>query len=78
MQLILCLIQETTDIPFKTDSYRAGIQRSFTTQYGNTFRVGMGAEAIHELLKNVDLEKEAAKLKEELSNTTSSEGSKTY
>ena len=31
----------------------------------------MGAEAILELLKNVNLEEEAAKLKEELSNTTS-------
>jgi DNA-directed RNA polymerase subunit beta' len=31
----------------------------------------MGAEAIYELLKNVDLESEVAKLKEELENTTS-------
>ena len=34
--------------------------------YGNKFRVGMGAEAIKELLSKVDVEGEAAQLKEEL------------
>lgn len=33
--------------------------------YGN-FRVGMGAEAIKEILENIDLEKESVELKEEL------------
>ncbi len=32
-------------------------------QYGNTFRVGMGAESIKALLAEIDLEKEAAELK---------------
>ncbi len=32
-------------------------------KYGNTFRVGMGAEAIMELLQAIDLEKEAVELK---------------
>ena len=39
-------------------------------QYGNAFRVGMGAEAIHELLAAIDLEKDSADLKEELENAT--------
>jgi DNA-directed RNA polymerase subunit beta' len=34
------------------------------------FRVGMGAEAIKELLQAIDLEKESAELKEELKNST--------
>ena len=37
--------------------------------YGN-FRVGMGAEAIQELLKAIDLEKESAELKDQLANAT--------
>jgi DNA-directed RNA polymerase subunit beta' len=35
-----------------------------------SFRVGMGAEAIKELLQAIDLEKESAELKEELRNST--------
>ena len=35
-------------------------------QYGNTFRVGMGAEAILELLQNVDLEEEVKLAKQKL------------
>ena len=45
--------------------------RELYDQYGDEFRVGMGAEAILELLKGVNLEEEAARLKEELANTTS-------
>ena len=60
----------TTDIPFKKILTEQEY-RELYDQYGNTFRVGMGAEAILELLKSVNLEEEAAKLKEELSNTTS-------
>ena len=40
--------------------------RVYYEKYGNTFRVGMGAEAIKELLQQVDLEKEATKIKEEI------------
>ena len=38
--------------------------------YGNGFRVGMGAESIMELLKNIDLEKDAEELKKELVDAT--------
>ena len=39
-------------------------------KYGNTFRVGMGAEAIKELLCAIDMEKESEELKKQLVNTT--------
>ena len=38
--------------------------------YGNNFRVGMGAEAIKELLMAIDLEKDSAELKAELIKAT--------
>ncbi len=40
--------------------------RTYYEKYGNTFRVGMGAEAIEELLKEVDLEKEVSEIKKEI------------
>ncbi len=41
------------------------------SQYGeNSFRVGMGAEAVKELLRRVDLDKEAVELREELETAT--------
>ena len=40
--------------------------RSYYEKYGNGFKVGMGAEAIKELLKQVDLEKEINDIKKEL------------
>ena len=39
-------------------------------QYGDTFKVGMGAEAIQQLLQDIDLEKEAAELSAELDGAT--------
>jgi DNA-directed RNA polymerase subunit beta' len=39
-------------------------------QYGWNFRVGMGAEAIQELLKSIDLEKEFVELKKGLKEST--------
>ena len=39
-------------------------------QYGSSFRVGMGAEAIQELLQAIDLEKDSAELKAELEDAT--------
>ncbi len=42
--------------------------RAYYEKYGNGFKVGMGAEAIKELLKNVDLEKEIATINKELEN----------
>ena len=44
--------------------------RSLYEKYGNSFKVGMGAEAIRELLKQVDLEKEVESLRAELEDTT--------
>ena len=35
-------------------------------QFGNKFRVGMGAETVKELLQHIDLEKESEDLKREL------------
>ncbi len=40
--------------------------RAYYEKYGNSFTVGMGAEAIKELLKKVDLEKDIAEITEEL------------
>ena len=39
-------------------------------KYGNEFRVGMGAEAILELLQRIDLEKDSAELKAALKDAT--------
>ena len=50
--------------------------RRVTEEYRNSdeglgnFRVGMGAESIHELLAAIDLEKDSAELKAELENAT--------
>ena len=40
--------------------------RAYYEKYGNSFKAQMGAEAIRKLLQDVDLEKEAQELKEEL------------
>ena len=45
--------------------------RAYYEKYGNTFKVGMGAEAIQELLKRVDLEKEIEEVRKELEDATS-------
>ncbi len=44
--------------------------RNLYEKYGNTFKVGMGAEAIRDLLKQVDLEKEITAVRKELEDTT--------
>ncbi len=40
--------------------------RAYYEKYGNTFKVGMGAEAIKELLKKVDIKKELDEITKEL------------
>ena len=50
--------------------------RAYYEKYGNSFRVGMGAEAIKELLEEVDLEKEVASLKDEISSIKDSQSQK--
>src|SRR3989337_40243 len=48
------------------DAYLEAIE-----QYGDEFDARMGAEAVRDLLKAINLEEEAAKLREELAGTTS-------
>ena len=50
--------------------------RSYYEKYGNTFRVGMGAEAIKELLKEVDLQKEVDTIKKEIDEIKDSSSQK--
>ncbi|MBR1718032.1 MAG: DNA-directed RNA polymerase subunit beta' [Bacilli bacterium] len=50
--------------------------RAYYEKYGNTFRVGMGAEAIKELLQQVDLEKEVALIKKEIDEIKDSSSQK--
>ena len=44
--------------------------REACEKWGNTFRVGMGAEAIQELLKAIDLEKDSAELRNSLKDAS--------
>ena len=44
--------------------------RAYYEKYGNTFRVGMGAEAIKELLSELDVNKELESLQKELEGAT--------
>ena len=44
--------------------------RAYYEKYGNTFRVGMGAEAIKELLSELDVQKELENLQKELESAT--------
>ena len=44
--------------------------RAYYEKYGNSFKVGMGAEAIRELLAEVNVHEEVENLRKELENTT--------
>ncbi len=44
--------------------------RAYYEKYGDTFKVGMGAEAIKDLLSQVDIDKEVEAVRKELENTT--------
>jgi len=44
--------------------------RAFYEKYGNSFKVGMGAEAIQALLKEVDVKQEIEDIRKELENAT--------
>ena len=50
--------------------------RSYYEKYGNTFRVGMGAEAIKELLSQVDIAKEVEEIKKEIEDIKDSASQK--
>ena len=45
--------------------------RKVLEKHGSALRVGMGAEAIHELLKQIDIEKESQALRAEMKSSTS-------
>ena len=47
------------------------VHQKLIEEHGNDIRVGMGAEAIMELLSEIDLEKNLNELKEEIANTKS-------
>ena len=44
--------------------------RAYYEKYGNTFKVGMGAEAVKELLSEVDVNKELGEIQKELEGAT--------
>ena len=44
--------------------------RSNYEKYGNTFEVGMGAEAVKKLLMKIDLEQESKLLRDDLKDST--------
>ena len=50
--------------------------RAYYEKYGNTFRVGMGAEAIKELLEQVDIAKEVEEIKKEIDEIKDSSSQK--
>ncbi len=50
--------------------------RAYYEKYGNTFRVGMGAEAIKELLKEVNLQEEVDTIKKEIDEIKDSSSQK--
>lgn len=50
--------------------------RAYYEKYGSSFRVGMGAEAIKELLMEVDLEKEVTEIKKEIEEIKDSSSQK--
>ena len=54
-----------TDLSFKQILSEKEFREAYD-KWGNSFRAGMGAEAILELLKGIDLEKESTELKNEL------------
>ena len=64
-----------TEIPYKKVLSETEYREYYET-YGNSFRVGMGAEAIYELLKAVDLEEEVKNLREELETATAQKASR--
>ncbi len=65
----IVLESETKDIQVKQVLTEQDYQKARET-YGDTFRVGMGAESIQELLQRIDLDEEASALKAELKESS--------
>ena len=59
-----------TKLAYKQILNESEYQEACDTYGRSAFRVGMGAESIHELLAAIDLEKDSAELKAELDNAT--------
>ena len=59
-----------TKLAYKQILNESEYQEACDTYGRSAFRVGMGAESIHELLAAIDLEKDSAELKAELGNAT--------
>ena len=59
-----------TKLAYKQILNESEYQETCDTYGRSAFRVGMGAESIHELLAAIDLEKDSAELKAELENAT--------
>ena len=59
-----------TKLAYKRILNESEYQEACDTYGRSAFRVGMGAESIHELLAAIDLEKDSAELKAELENAT--------
>ena len=59
-----------TRLAYKQILNESEYQEACDTYGRSAFRVGMGAESIHELLAAIDLEKDSAELKAELENAT--------
>ena len=59
-----------TKLAYKQILNESEYQEACDTYGRSAFRVGMGAESIHELLAAIDLEKDSAELKAEIENAT--------
>lgn len=61
------VVTDTGDTPLEVKQLLSEKEyRSYREKYGRTFNAEMGAEAIRKLLEDIDLDKEATSLKEEL------------
>ena len=65
----IVLDKGTSDLQYKQVLSEKEYREAYD-KYGNTFRVGMGAEAIQELLKAIDLEKDSEELKNALKDAS--------
>ncbi len=65
----IILDKGTTDLQYKQVLSEKEFKEAYD-KYGNTFRAGMGAESIKELLEAIDLEAESEELKQGLKDST--------
>ena len=65
----IVLDKGTSDLQYKQVLSEKEYREAYD-KYGNTFRVGMGAEAVQELLKAIDLEKDSEELKNALKDAS--------